>query len=131
MVTAPRFSYGFRMTNRPPPKISKWIFVAADLLMLAVFAWLVRYFLPPKTTGDYAIVMTLSTLWAYGAYICISPWLAEFKAQTFGVPCARRPDRSQWLRNPAAAEGCLNRSDGENPTGGCDRETDSAARSRE
>jgi len=70
------------MMNRPPPTISKWIFVAADLLMLAVFAWLVRYFLPPKTTWDYVIILTLSTLWAYGAYICITPWLVEFKAHT-------------------------------------------------
>ena len=40
------------------------------------------YFLPPKTTWDYVIVLTLSGLWAYGAYICITPWLVEFKAQT-------------------------------------------------
>ncbi len=60
------------------------MFVLADLSLLIVSAWFIRVggFLPPKTTGDYVVICTVIGLWAWAAYICISPWLVEFKAQT-------------------------------------------------
>lgn len=69
------------MTNRPPPTLSKWIFVLTDVVMIVVFVWILRMVLPPKETKDYAVILTVAPLWMIGAWICIKPWLEEFRAQ--------------------------------------------------
>jgi molecular chaperone GrpE (heat shock protein) len=69
------------MTNRPPPSLSKWIFVLTDVLLLIGFAWTVQHVLPPKSTWDYAVILTVAALWMVGAWICVKPWLEEFRAR--------------------------------------------------
>lgn len=69
------------MTNRSPTLL-KWPFILADVLLLAVCAWLINKLLPARSTGDYVIVALAATAWIIGAFICIWPWLIEFKAQT-------------------------------------------------
>jgi molecular chaperone GrpE (heat shock protein) len=69
------------MTNRSPTLL-KWPFILADVLLLVVCAWLINKLLPARSTGDYLIVAIAATAWIIGAFICIWPWLIEFKAQT-------------------------------------------------
>jgi molecular chaperone GrpE (heat shock protein) len=69
------------MTNRSPTLL-KWPFILADVLLLVVCAWLINKMLPARGTGDYVIVALAATAWIIGAFICIWPWLIEFKAQT-------------------------------------------------
>jgi molecular chaperone GrpE (heat shock protein) len=68
------------MTNRPPPPLAKWPFILTDLVILAGFAWMIRYVLPPKTGLDYAAMFTIIVLWMIAAWIAILPWLKEFQA---------------------------------------------------
>jgi molecular chaperone GrpE (heat shock protein) len=70
------------MTNRPPPTLPKWIFIVADLLLLAVCAWTIQQVLPYRTTGAYIVVAVAIVAWMVGAYLCVWPWILEFKAQT-------------------------------------------------
>src|SRR5213596_1376653 len=74
--------YGSGMTNRPPPTLAKWPFVLADLLIVALLAWVVRPMLPPTSTMGYVTIIFVVIAWMGGAYVCIWPWLEEFKAQT-------------------------------------------------
>jgi len=62
--------------------MSKWIFLVADLLLLVGCAWTLQQFLNAKSpyAGLVAIVAILG--WAYGAWICIMPWLQEYRAET-------------------------------------------------
>lgn len=69
------------MTNRPPPSLSKWIFVLTDILLLIGFVWVLNGILPPQKTADYVLIIFVAVCWMIGAYICIKPWLDEFRAR--------------------------------------------------
>jgi molecular chaperone GrpE (heat shock protein) len=70
------------MTNRPPPTLPKWIFIVADILLLAVCAWTIQQVLPSRTTASHVILALAIIVWMVGAFICVWPWILEFKAQT-------------------------------------------------
>lgn len=62
--------------------MTKWIFVVVDLLLLGGCAWTLRQFL--GTNHPYAGFVAVAAIiaWMYGAWICISPWVEEFRAET-------------------------------------------------
>src|SRR5678816_1467372 len=66
------------MTNRPPPALIKWPFIAADVALLIASAWVINLALPAKA---YFVVAFAIVAWIAGAWICILPWLQEFQAQ--------------------------------------------------
>jgi molecular chaperone GrpE (heat shock protein) len=68
------------MSNQPP-KISKWIFVFADLLLLAGCGWALLQFV--GTNKPYAGLVAVAAIvgWMYGAWVCIMPWVEEFRAE--------------------------------------------------
>jgi molecular chaperone GrpE (heat shock protein) len=69
------------MTNRPPASVAKWPFILTDVLLLVGFAWVIRFVLPPKSTLDYAAMITIIVFWMFAAWISILPWLREYQAQ--------------------------------------------------
>lgn len=69
------------MTNRSPT-LAKWPFIFADVALLAASGWAITQALPHRTTVAYVVTAIAIIAWIVGAFICIWPWLAEFKAQT-------------------------------------------------
>ncbi|HUS34565.1 MAG TPA: nucleotide exchange factor GrpE [Verrucomicrobiae bacterium] len=69
------------MTNRSPT-LPKWPFILADVLLLAVSAWMLLKVLPTRTSGAYVVAGCAVVAWIVGAFICVWPWLVEFKAQS-------------------------------------------------
>ena len=69
------------MTNRSP-MLPKWPFILADVLLLAVSAWLLLKVLPTRTSGAYVVAGLAVVAWIVGAILCVWPWIAEFKAQS-------------------------------------------------
>src|SRR5688572_157331 len=69
------------MTNRSPT-LPKWPFILADVLLLAISAWMLLKLLPTRTTAAYVVAGCAVVAWIVGAIICVWPWVAEFKAQT-------------------------------------------------
>src|SRR5205085_3314036 len=82
IATLSRVFYPPGMTNQPPPTLPKWIFIVADILLLAVCAWTIQQVLPSRTTGAYVVLALAIIVWMVGAFICVWPWVLEFKAQT-------------------------------------------------
>jgi molecular chaperone GrpE (heat shock protein) len=69
------------MTNRPAPSLQKWSFVLADISLLLVCAWTIHQSMPAKDTFDRVVVISCIVAWMFGTWICVKPWLEEFKAQ--------------------------------------------------
>src|SRR5688572_27214675 len=69
------------MTNRSPT-LPKWPFILADVLLLAVSAWMLLKVLPTRTSGAYLVAGCAVVAWIGGAFICVWPWIVEFKAQS-------------------------------------------------
>ncbi len=69
------------MINRPPPSLGKWAFVLADVILVVVCGWVIKGVLPAKSLGDSLVMIVAISGWIFGAWICIKPWLEEFKAQ--------------------------------------------------
>lgn len=72
------------MTNRPPPSLAKWPFIAVDLIVIAIFAWIIRYGLrlPPHSTGDYIALIVTMAAWMISAWFCLLPWLKEYESES-------------------------------------------------
>jgi molecular chaperone GrpE (heat shock protein) len=65
------------MSQSNAPRLPKWPFFAADLLLLAVAAWIVWQAPKPLTTWPLICVLACTSI---GAWICILPFLRQYQA---------------------------------------------------
>jgi molecular chaperone GrpE (heat shock protein) len=65
------------MTNRPLT-LPKWPFIFADVALLLGCAWVINQALPLKAYWAVAVAVAA---WAFGAWICVLPWIKEFQSQ--------------------------------------------------
>src|SRR5688500_3597638 len=63
------------MTQRTAPRLAKWPFFVADVLLLGAAAWI--GYQGPLTTWPMLGVVTCATL---GAWVCVTPFLKQYQA---------------------------------------------------
>jgi molecular chaperone GrpE (heat shock protein) len=67
------------MSNQPAPKIAKWPFLAADVVLLTTAAFIAVNAAAPLTTGSVAM---LGLCVLVGAVVCVAPFVLDYQAGT-------------------------------------------------
>ncbi len=66
------------MSDRSLPKLSKWPFYLGDLVLLALAVWIIRR--SPNPFAPWPLFF-LVTCGAIGAWLCVLPFLVEYRAE--------------------------------------------------
>lgn len=77
IATGERIAYTFRhnMSQRTAPRLAKWPFFVADVLLFALAAWIV--YQGPLSTWPLVGLVTCA---AIGAWLCVTPFLKQYEA---------------------------------------------------